>query len=452
MASRVTQRSNRTGAPAAAIAIALLVGGCTLLTSLDGLSGGAGSGGGDSGGGDSGAGDGGLGADGAAAGFSDERLEGQFGGGTFTGTRWAGDHVELAAGVSAGDFVSRVFDSGAAGVPLATLRWVPGAPYGKALPDRAQMETGYRASSFDMTKNVLLVHFEDGLTDSSPLSSVLNGMALGGFAPGVFGKALVDTPAGYVRTTVAGAQSAFNFGTDSISWSIWVKSTTPCPGNAVYMGIENPNTGLKPHLWLGCTPSGADAGSPGRLGDTFCSTQSVFDDCADATGSRVLTNGSWHHMAIVKSGHASATLSAYLDGSLQGATSASFQKPIVFDDGVEFAIGAFSKGTYPAEGVFDEVAVWRRALTAEEVVALYRRGAQRLTFQVRSCDDPQCTSVPFAGPSNDPSRTFVDPSSALGPPQAQAIGPSRRFVQYRAHFESDDASQSPSLYAVTFAR
>jgi hypothetical protein len=218
------------------------------------------------------------------------------------------------------------------------------------------------------------------------------------------------------------------------------------------MGIENPATGLKPHLWLGCTPIGLDAGAPGTLGDTFCSTRTITDDCADATGSRVLTNGAWHHMAIVKSGHAAATLSAYLDGALQGTSQAVYQNPIIFDNGVEFAIGAFSKGTYPADGVFDEVAVWRRALSADEVVALYRRGAQRLTFQVRACNDPQCASVAFAGPAGDSARSFADPATALLPPQGLPIAASGRFVQYKAHFESDDPSQSPALYAVTVTR
>lgn len=186
--------------------------------------------------------------------------------------------------MSTGDFISRVFDSSGAGAALRTLRWVPGAPYGKALPDRAMSETGYRASGFDMAKNVFLVHFDDGLVDTSPTANVLTGSALGGFVPAVFGSGLSDTPTGYVRTTVTSSQSVFDFGTDSFSWSIWAKSTTPCPGNAVYMGIENPGTGLKPHLWLGCTSIAADAAAQGTLGDTFCSTRGATNDCAEVNG------------------------------------------------------------------------------------------------------------------------------------------------------------------------
>lgn len=428
----------------AGVLVVFLVGSCSLLTSVDGLAGGVGDGG-------NGDGDGATSVDASTTDFIDEKLEAQFGAGSFAGTRWVGDHVELEVGAKVGDFVSRVFDASGAAAPLQSLRWVPGAPYGKALPDRGASETGYRASSFDMSKNVLLAHFDDGLVDSSPTASALSGTALGGFVPGVFGSALADTQAGYVHTTVSGSQSVFNFGTDSFSWSIWAKSTTLCSGNAVYLGIENPGTGLKPHLWLGCTPVDGDAGAQGTLGDTLCSTRIGTDDCVDAFGSAVLTNGAWHHMAIVKSGHAPVTLIAYLDG-VEASSQGSFKNPIVFDDGVELAIGAFSKGTYPAEGSFDEVAIWRRALTPDEVRALYRRGAQRLGFQVRACDDPECVGVPFAGPGQDPSRSFVDPSTALGPPGNQPITAARRYVQYKAHFESDDPSQSPSLYAVTLTR
>jgi hypothetical protein len=218
------------------------------------------------------------------------------------------------------------------------------------------------------------------------------------------------------------------------------------------MGIENPDTGLRPHLWLGCTSLDGDGGAVGTLGDTFCSTRGAMSDCANANGSRVLTDGAWHHMAIVKSGHSPATLSSYLDGELQGSSPAAYSNPIVFDDGTEFAIGAFSKGTYPADGVFDEVAVWRRALSADEVLALYRRGAERLTLQVRACEDPQCDGVPFAGPAADSARSFVDPKGGLGPPDAQALAASGRYVQYRAHFETSDPSASPALYGVKIAR
>lgn len=58
------------------VALAFLLASCTLVTSLDGLSGGGVSSGNEAGGGEAGAGDGGLDSDAAGGDFTDERLEG----------------------------------------------------------------------------------------------------------------------------------------------------------------------------------------------------------------------------------------------------------------------------------------------------------------------------------------------------------------------------------------
>lgn len=380
----------------------------------------------------------------------DDAFPAEFGAGTFAGTRWVGDHVELETGKTSGDFTSRVFDSRAEGAAWKTLQWTPGAPYAKPLPDMGQKETGYKSGALDMDKNVVLLHLDGAITDTSPSANTFVG-SIGSSVPGIFGTALSDPPNSYIYSKVTGAQSPFNFGTDSFTWSMWVKSTTPCPGNAVYMGIENPGTGLKPHLWFGCTRLG-DAGTVGTVGDTFCSTRVNGNDCADVIGDRPLTDGNWHHMAIVKSGHSPATITAYLDGALLGVAQQTFSNPIVFDTDAEFAIGGFSNATYPAEGVFDEVAVWRRALSQDEVVALLRRGALRMSLQVRACGEPTCASATWVGPKGDPALDFTDPPGSLAPPASAPVVTSGRFVQYRVHFESAVPAQSPALYAVAVTR
>lgn len=372
-----------------------------------------------------------------------------FAGGTFLGTRLVGDRVELDEGERAGDFVSRVHDSTVDGATWAVVGWTPGAPYGKPLPDGGAAEAGYPAGALDMADNVLLLHLDGALIDSSPVGSPVDSVGPAAFVEGRFGDALDDGPDGYVRTAVDGPDSVFNFGTGSFSWSVWARSTAACPGNAVYMGIENPGTGLRPHLWLGCTP--IDDGPLGTVGDTFCSTRGETNDCAQATGEAPLTDGGWHHMAIVKAGHEAATVTAYLDGVAVGETDASFVNPIVFDTGVEFALGAFSAATFPAEGVFDEAAVWRRALDADEVRALYARGVLRLSLQVRACDEPTCNGVEFFGPGGDPASGFVDPAGALTPPDQLPTDLVGRYVQYRVRLETDDPARSPAIHRVRVA-
>ena len=373
----------------------------------------------------------------------------EFAGGTFLGTRVVGDGVELDEGERSGDFVSRIHDSTVDGASWAILGWTPGAPYGKPLPDGGQSEAGYPAGTADMADNVLLLHFDQDLTDSSAIGSPVDSVGPAAFVAGRFGDALDDRPDGYVRTAVAGPDSVFNFGTSSFSWSLWARSTAACPGNAVYMGIENPDTGLRPHLWFGCTP--IEGGPEGTLGNTFCSTRDELGDCVRAEGAALLTDGGWHHMAIVKAGHDAATVTAYLDGVAAAEIETSFLNPIVFDTGVELAIGAFSAGTFPAEGAFDEAAAWRRALDAEEVRALYGRGIQRLSLQVRACDEPTCNGVEFVGPGADPASAFEDPAGALTPPDRLPLDLVGRYLQYRIRLETDDPALSPSIHRVTIA-
>ncbi len=72
-------------------------------------------------------------------------------------------------------------------------------------------------------------------------------------------------------------------------------------------------------------------------------------------------------------------------------------------------IGTALSGTvnfsWPAIGTIDEVAIWNRALSATEISQLYRRGANRIKLQVKSCIDATCNcksyNVAPAGSATD---------------------------------------------------
>jgi hypothetical protein len=143
-------------------------------------------------------------------------------------------------------------------------------------------------------------------------------------------------------------------------------------------------------------------------------------------------------------------LSLYVDGELEDTNDVTFIEPLDFFDGPELAIGAFSNGTYTTSGNFDEVAIWRRALSAGEIRALHRRGAFRLAFQVRSCADAACAEGVFAGPGQDSAAWFLDPPAASAAGTDVLLGGlAAQFLQYKAMFESDVQVESPGLRAVT---
>ena len=46
-------------------------------------------------------------------------------------------------------------------------------------------------------------------------------------------------------------------------------------------------------------------------------------------------------------------------------------------------------------GSIDEVAIWNRTLSADEILYVYNMGVMRLNLSVRSCDDSACSGESF---------------------------------------------------------
>jgi hypothetical protein len=53
-----------------------------------------------------------------------------------------------------------------------------------------------------------------------------------------------------------------------------------------------------------------------------------------------------------------------------------------------------------ANGKIDELAFWNRALSDSEILELYRRGANRIKFQVRTCASANCSDQDAITPGN----------------------------------------------------
>ena len=153
-------------------------------------------------------------------------------------------------------------------------------------------------------------------------------------------------------------------------------------------------------------------------------------------------------------------MSAYVDGVLKGSTTATFTGN--FSSANPFILGNYTSGSYYYNGYMDEVAIWSRSLAANEVAQLYQRGASRIKFQVQSCSTAAAcaTSPGWVGPDGTSATYFSElnnnspqmyPFNSLF--QASLSGlpnltfanytnaPStNRYFQYRAYFESDQAT------------
>lgn len=192
---------------------------------------------------------------------------------------------------------------------------------------------------------------------------------------------------------------------------------------------------------------------------------------ASVVGSTAPTLGVWSHVVVTMSG---TTVTHYLNGQLNG-TATTLTTTIADGGGPLFIGSRAAGGTRPFfNGLLDEVAIWSRALQPSEVLQLYRRGANRIKYQVRSCSLSNCSDLPalnFIGPDNTNQTYFSELNNQSGSTTLASslsilfsnftsVVPSNRAFQYRAIFESDDvnslctysgttASCSPELKAVT---
>lgn len=185
------------------------------------------------------------------------------------------------------------------------------------------------------------------------------------------------------------------------------------------------------------------------------------------------STGVWYHYATVYdstlTGNANR-LKLYINGVQQtlvfdGTVTAT---PYAATGALRFGASSFSSTSFPPhKGSLDDIAIWSgRALTASDVLELYRRGANRAKYQVRTCSSANCSDQEaltssgkgWKGPDNTQltyfSELYNTTSNTLGG-TALTSSPvmtfsnfsgsglsvaSNRYVQYRAILESDDGN------------
>lgn len=447
------------------VAFVVAVSACTAIAGLEDLEFAAGSTGGStsSGGGTTTATGGQAGSGGVAElTFTDDELDGEFGEGSFAGTQWADDRLQLIVGQPSGTFTSRVFDAGS-DVSWTQLQWSPDAPYAKPLPGDGATETGYLEGNVAMTANALLLRLDGtGAAAHGDLLPESSGNGLSPkvwhdtqgsmpFVQGLFDQAISSTLDDHLYLELSPG-SPLDFGTEDFAWALWVNTTFYCDSVRTWLGIEDAGY---VHMWLGCKSAVASnccppTGTGTQAGGTFISSA---NDSTCYCGARAVDDGDWHHVMLVKT---ASELRLFVDGTIDSTTPASFENPMSFPEATRFTIGAFDfypPGGSPAhqtEALFDEVAVWTRGFDDAEVAAVAKRGLLTLALQVRVCAEADCSDDPaFVGPDGSGQGWLLD--RGLSPPAGQSLSglPRGRYFQYQASFATRVAGEVPALRSVT---
>jgi hypothetical protein len=355
-----------------------------------------------------------------------------------------------------GSTVSKVLGPVVGGAAWADVAWATSLPTSKSLPSagRSESSTAYPTLSSDalMQQAGFVWHF-----DETSLGTAPGGYdALDDSGQGVHGKKFYGVTTGAAGQL--GSAFAFDGGNSTVgsaykfnnpstfTLSLWFTTTTQSGGSLFGFGdAQSGNSGARDrHIYV-------DSSNRLQFG--------VYNGTARMVASSVSVNdGRWHHV-LATCGPIGITL--YLDGVAQASLLGVAPQNYIGYWHVGGNTVAAGWPGYPSspflQGRIDEAAMWNRVLSAAEIQQVWRRGANRLKFQIRACTSMTCADVPaWRGPDGSSATYFSELNNATSPlgngnvlatPADLPLAgfpslalPANPYLQYRAILESDDRS------------
>jgi len=354
----------------------------------------------------------------------------------------------------AGTFTSRVMDAYYSGQIWQSLGWTTTLPYYKELPDAGASESSsnYSSQSASLMNGIAgLWHLNEAvgtsasgsITDDSGNGN--NGTPSGGVTFGGGGNL------GTAATFTAASNQYIDVGSaiDPIAstYAAWINATSfPNTYNEIISRYSG--GGVDNELLVR---------SDGKLACYVYagSSQPNYDD----TGTHTLNTNQWYFLTMTYD--STTGLNCYVDGEIDGGAAADGNLIQGANNPIKFGGSSFFVNRY-YDGSIDEVAIWSRALSSTEVLELYRRGANRIKYQVQSCSSSaSCSSSPnWMGPDGTNQTYFSElynatsnilgdtvlsgsPLMLFGSTGFTDLGlsvPANGFFQYRAIMESDDSN------------
>jgi lysophospholipase L1-like esterase len=170
---------------------------------------------------------------------------------------------------------------------------------------------------------------------------------------------------------------------DSFSIEMWVNSSQNCTENKVFMGKQR-SGGSSGSWWVGC----------GTGGSAIFSLRSSTGAAENVNSVTPINNGAWNHLVAVRNAATNQSL-LYVNGILEAAATSSYTGS--FANTSSLNIGHYANG-YFFNGRLDELAIYNRALTAQEVEHHYTNSRIGYTYcEAASFTEPAITSVPVTG-------------------------------------------------------
>ncbi|MEW6027456.1 MAG: LamG-like jellyroll fold domain-containing protein [Planctomycetota bacterium] len=190
---------------------------------------------------------------------------------------------------------------------------------------------------------------------------------------------------------------------DSFTIEYWMKTSSSTSGNRVIVGRDGTTTGL--HWWVGCDDTGKV-----RFQLQNINTNGAY------IGNKgpVLNDGQWHHIVAVRDESSNKNL-IYVDANLVDFATHDYAAGFG-PDAAPINIGYLNLGGhYRYAGLVDEVAIYNRALTPDEISRHHTEGLTGGYYSAVIA--PQITSAPITEAIVGQSYQYNVDSSGFPAPQ-----------------------------------
>jgi len=179
-------------------------------------------------------------------------------------------------------------------------------------------------------------------------SCTLNGTTFSNVNSGIFN---FDGSDDFV--SISGGVSSLNFGTDDLTYSVWVKASFSS-SNRYFMGTFTDPTTNNGGIAMGVHTS------------QYPSWRVWFSGTYFNPGTAAIVDGEWHNFILIRN---SGTAQVYIDGVADGSGVDMSTKSITNSAAIQ--VGRLMNGLEYWNGDIGPVHIYNRALSAEEVLSNY---------------------------------------------------------------------------------
>ncbi|MFC1774847.1 LamG-like jellyroll fold domain-containing protein [Nanoarchaeota archaeon] len=331
--------------------------------------------------------------------------------------------------IDRGKYISKIFDA-TTNANWNNISWdVPFYYYGQELPDNRAVES--LAGGVNMTGNILLLHLnnESAYGENGTLFYDFSGTGNNGSGRNFEGDEI--TAEGFFNGAVDfdGSDDTIRIEDDpslremnEVSVSAWFKEDSSPTGTDIHTVVAKAtyNVAAEHSYFIRIRGTGS-AGQQIRWQASDASTT------CNADYATLPTPGKWHHIVGV---YNDTHCVLYLNGVEISSTAQSLG--IINDSGTALKIADSAAADDNFPGIIDEVAIWNRSLSVEEITNLYKRGVIRLNLSARACDDAVCDTETFDETVDNANY------SALS-------GLTGQYFQYGVNYDALDTNFTPEL-------